>query len=155
MEIRKAKLKDIPWLVENWQEMMDFHLKISRKDYEMRRGAKKDTCSFFRKRIYSKYAAVFVAGEKGERMGHLIVKIEKTPPVYKIKKNGHIGMIFVGKKHRGRGVATALINKAYEWCREKKMKTVQICVDPRNEKALDLYKNEGFYTHHLLMRRWL
>lgn len=54
-----------------------------------------------------------------------------------------IGML-VALAHRGKGVGTALLQRAVEWAEEHDIATLHLTVFPHNAPALALYRKMGF-----------
>jgi RimJ/RimL family protein N-acetyltransferase len=56
---------------------------------------------------------------------------------------GEIGML-VAREWRGRGVGTALMERAIGWAREQGLHKLSLDVFPHNEAAIALYRKLGF-----------
>jgi ribosomal protein S18 acetylase RimI-like enzyme len=59
-------------------------------------------------------------------------------------KAGWIGSLFVNPEHRGKGLATLLINYAFAICRRFEFESVGLNVKHENTNAQRLYKSLGF-----------
>ena len=62
-----------------------------------------------------------------------------------------IFLIFVGKKHRGQGIGTFLLQKAQEWAINRGDRQIGLQVFAQNQTAINLYRKLGFATDSLLM----
>ncbi len=62
------------------------------------------------------------------------------------KKLEHVAVLTlaVGQPYRRRGVAGALLARAYPWAREAGIHKIQLSVRAKNAAALSLYEREGF-----------
>ena len=157
--IRKAKLKDVD-LILNFekkliksaddiinkycpQHFVDFRLK---KDYE------KILSKYIKGRIYSKNDAIFIAELNGKPVGHMIISIKKSHPIFEMEKYGRINTVYVEEKFRDKRISSKLKDEAYKWFKKKDIHRVSLNVIPENEKALRTYKKWGFSTSLLEMR---
>lgn len=98
---------------------------------------------------------ILVAKEKGEIVGYARISVEPAPTYLNEKKIGIIDDIFVIEDYRRKGVAEALFEKSKEWFLKKKVYSVELNVDVRNEGAIALWKKLGFSERKLRMRRRL
>ena len=57
---------------------------------------------------------------------------------------GSIGLIAVDAAFRGRGLGTALIRAALEWCAGRGCSIVEVVTQGRNLAATRLYESNGF-----------
>jgi len=64
-----------------------------------------------------------------------------------------IFLIFVRKKHRGKGIGTFLLQKAQEWAINRGDHQIGLQVFAQNQTAIALYQKLGFTTDSLLMRK--
>jgi ribosomal-protein-alanine N-acetyltransferase len=64
--------------------------------------------------------------------------------MHHVLDEGYIANIAVGERHRGRGVASALLDAFLEYARENKMALLTLEVRPSNKAALALYDKYGF-----------
>lgn len=68
-------------------------------------------------------------------------------------RHGQIFMLYVEPAHRRRGIATALIEQAQQWGKERGDRSLALQVFTHNQGAMKLYENLGFNSHALLMRK--
>ena len=85
MKIRKATLKDLPAIAKN-----DFDTILNScsplDELAPRTNSQKDDIKYYRKFVYSREKWIFVAEEGGKIAGFIIMKTEKRPYYYNIKK---------------------------------------------------------------------
>ena len=62
--------------------------------------------------------------------------------IYKYK--GNIGLMFVKKGHRKKGIGKLILNSLMEWFSKKNIKDIRLQVYQNNKNAIKLYKKEGF-----------
>lgn len=158
MQIRKANIRDVPALVDMWNEFMQTHDKIvtagnPRIKQCLARLSSAADCfrKFVTKKIRSKDSIVFIAETSNRPAGYTLVEIKKSIPIFKIKKKGNISDIFVRKELRGTGVSTKLKNTAVQWCKSKKLKYLTLDVFNDNPHAHAIYKKWGFFEYHIQM----
>lgn len=154
--IRKATLEDVPRILELWKALMGGHVRY----YGYGRGIftyKKDKAAiylkFLKKQLRRRNAIVFVAEADGKIAGHVMVEVQKLPPIYVHDKNAYICEIIVDERYRGKGVGTMLLEEAERWARKKKMYSIGLMVHTDNEKAFSVYRKAGFNAHHLKMAK--
>jgi GNAT superfamily N-acetyltransferase len=159
MIIRKATVKDIPLLVGLWKEFMKDHDRIViRANRKVKPYLERNTVAvakyrkFITKNVKSRDAIVFIAEIDGKPAGYNLNMIEKTIPIFKIKRIGYISDLFVRKPYRGKGVSTAFIKEAIRWFKKKGMKHVSLKVQANN-KARKIYQKWGFMDYHIEMRK--
>lgn len=59
-------------------------------------------------------------------------------------ENGFITNVSVDQKFKGFGVFRELINLCFDFCKLMKIKKVELDVNKRNEKVIEIYKHIGF-----------
>jgi ribosomal protein S18 acetylase RimI-like enzyme len=67
------------------------------------------------------------------------------------ERYAHIFMLYVQPAHRRRGLASALLQTAQQWARERGDQQIGLQVFPHNQAALNLYQKNGFQVHALMM----
>jgi ribosomal protein S18 acetylase RimI-like enzyme len=83
---------------------------------------------------------VFLADAEGETVGYLVGFLEET--------TGFVGMLGVLKEHRGRGIAKALLRRAFVEFARRGRKDVRLGVDSENATgAVRLYEGVGMTVH--------
>lgn len=156
MIIRKANLKDIPYLIELGKGMVNYHIDLANENdkiYEKRnKDAKKNWKKFLNKSIKDRNSLVLIAQDNNKYIAYSIALIKKNIPVFFIKKYGHIYDLYVDKKYRSKGVGRKLMNKTKEFLKKKKIKFISLEVIHNNSAAIKFYENYGFKEYHKIMR---
>ena len=62
-----------------------------------------------------------------------------------------IYLVYVDKKHRRKGIASALIDRARNWAKSRGDRQIGLMVSSKNQPALNLYRNLGFEISFQLM----
>lgn len=159
MEIRKAKVKEVPQIVELWKFFMKEHdnaiVKIEPKIkpyVELKKDAHKNFGDYIKKCIYSKNAILLVAVDEQKVVGYSLNLIKKNIPVFKVEVLGEISDLYIKQKYRGKGIASNFKKKTINWFKSKGIKHTSIMVWPQNKFAYNIYKKWGFIDQHLEMR---
>ena len=85
---------------------------------------------------------IYVAETEGRVVG--FIHLTSLEDYYRRRRHGHIGDIVVAEGEEGRGIATALMAKAEEWCRAQGYDWLSLSVFEQNERAERLYRKLGF-----------
>lgn len=160
VKIRKARLKDIPAIVNLWKELMKEHDRIVLKENPKLKphiAKKKDALNiqrkYIQKNIRSKNGMVYVAEVEGKPIGYCLVFIEKNIPIFKPEKIGIMGSFFVKKEFRRMKIASKFRNEAIKWFKKKGIKCISLRVYRGNKYAYSVYNKWGFFDYWTEMRR--
>ena len=153
--IRKATLRDMNAVVENWIALMETHYSYSLDIYRVKRNYVAIYKRFLKKQIASEKSAVFVAEAKGGIVGHAMVEKKKLPKVYLTDKEAYVGELFVRKPFRGNRIGTALLEQAEKWAKENKLSQFSLTSDVRNRRALRTYRKFGLIAHQFKLTKKL
>ncbi|MFH1285912.1 MAG: GNAT family N-acetyltransferase [Candidatus Micrarchaeota archaeon] len=152
IKIRRALTKDLPSILSMWRALMRFHKTLFPEHFKTKRDALARYKTFLKKRLKAKNAAVFVAEANGQIIGHIMVSRNKLPPVYSARE-AYVDELFVKPNYRGKGVATALLQQAQKWAKEKKYNVIAISVNIKNTRAKKLYENFRFKPFNLALKK--
>ena len=94
---------------------------------------------YLKKNSKNKYYRYFLCSKGNKLIGHIWFGQQDSD-----RKKGFIDEVYVKPKHRGKGVATILINEAIEWINAKNCSLVELDVKVQNKGAISLYKKIGF-----------
>jgi ribosomal protein S18 acetylase RimI-like enzyme len=149
MKLRKARKSD-------WEEYYKIKIEES-EEYEKIIGRKINIPSKnklkkeFEGFIENLDLIMFVIEVNQNLGGYINCKIHKSFWV----KRGYIDDIFVLKEYRRRGCGGELINEFVNFLKKKKIKELELSVNPRNENAIRLYAKMGFEIAKYQMRKKL
>lgn len=87
---------------------------------------------------YKSGTKFFVAENESQLIGYIGIKA--------VIDEGYITNVAVFPQYRGKGAATALINKVFEFAKEKSLSFVSLEVRVSNSEAVSLYEKLGFVT---------
>lgn len=160
MMIRKARLKDVPAIVNMWKEFMKEHdrIVVDGNPVLKEHVAKKDMPErlfrdYVRKNIRSKNSIIFIADDNGRPIGYNMNHIRANIPVFRIERLGLIGDLFVKKEYRGTKIASMFKDHAFRWFKGKGLKYAVIEVSEPNSHAHSVYRKWGFADHRIEMRK--
>ncbi len=64
-------------------------------------------------------------------------------------RHSYVLMVYVAPEHRRRGIATALLQTAQDWARQRGDRQIGLQVFANNPAAIALYQKLGYQTHSL------
>ena len=148
MIIKKAKIKDVPNLVQLAVELLKYHESFD-SYFAPAKDAKDVYAKFFKRCIYSTTRQLLVAEHDGEIAGYALAEISSRPQVFKIRNIGTINDMFVAEKFRKTGVAKQLLAKLLDWVKSKKSKYpkldyIELSVPSKNEIGQKVWAKYGF-----------
>lgn len=107
-------------------------------------------------RKYDKgFNVLFIAYADDKPVGYIYGYIKEQKGDFVYESVGCIDALYVLEDYRKKGIATALINKFYDWCSERGIKFVTIGVYKDNIDAYNLYSKHGFETNSYYMLKEL
>lgn len=151
IKVRKAKLKDIPKMVNIWLELVNYHIKLDHFYYEINKQAVKSYKKWIRKNIIGKNSIYLVTEENEEIVGHIGGTIQKRPPCFKIEKNGFIEELIITKKYRNKGIGKNLTNELLKWFKSKNIKFVELRASSKNKQGILAWNKIGFKENLKIM----
>lgn len=154
--VRRATQADVPRIIELWKALEAHHVRhhgYGRGIFEYRPDRVKSYTKYLKKQHRRRNSAVFVAEVGGRVAGHVMVEIQKLPPIYVHDRNAYVCEIVVDERYRRKGIGTMLLKEAEAWAKKKKMYSISLMVHVANENALATYKKAGFKGHHLKMAK--
>ena len=77
------------------------------------------------------------------------------PALFKPKKIGHFGTIFISESCRGKGFSTKIKESFLSWLKENGVNACHINVVTSNETAIAIYKKWGFKTNEKILTKKL
>ncbi len=152
MQIRKAKIKDVPRIAEM---AVDFNRYLDGIDRycPLSKNLKKLFLDYFRKNVYSSKSLLLVAAEGGKIFGFALAKIQKTPLMWDKRPYGDISHMYIEKKYQRMGLADKFLSQIYNWFKGKKIKEVELTVLEKNKQARNAWKKYGFREYTLRLRK--
>lgn len=100
-------------------------------------------------------ALVLVADRGGEIVGYVYAAIEPRSWKELREEAGFVHDVVVAEGGRGKGVAAALLNAAFEWMRERRVPRVLLWTASPNDRARRLFERLGFRSTMIEMTKEL
>jgi len=152
MEVRIAKIEDVPEMIRLWEIMQTAHLGYDLRFYALtdRRHYIAAATSYI-SALVDDPAAVCVVCLDGERIvGSLVAKIEKKPPVYTGVTVASIDHVVVDETFRRRGVFRMLFARLEAEAKARGVDSIECFVDCDNQAA-SAYRAVGMVSRQLRM----
>jgi GNAT superfamily N-acetyltransferase len=158
VSIRKARLNDLPAILNLWKEFRKYMDKMIFKrnnklkpHFELSFNNYSDIKKHISNHIRSKNSLILVAEVESEIVGCSLVIINKNPEFLKIKQYGFVSDIYVRKDFRNKKVGTLLMKENVKWFKQKGMKYMKIGLAVDNKEAHEAYKKWDFDDYFLYM----
>ena len=159
INIRRAKVKDINIILNFEKELLNSAVDLIKKyhpqhliDINLRSDYKEIIIKYIRGRIFSKNDAMFISELNGKPVGHMIISIKKSFPIFEMEYYGRINTVYIKKEFRGKGISSKLKDEAIKWFKSKNINRISLNVNPDNKQALEAYKKWGLTLSLLEMR---
>ena len=160
--IRTARLADVPTVTKLWNEFMKHQANLvarenprARPFWTRRPNSPLSFAKWARKNIRSSTGNVLIAEVNGRVAGYSLVFILTAPPVFLVRRLGHIAELYVKEKYRGLGVGSKLYAEATSWFRRKGIKHLSLVVLKGNDLPHSIYEKWGFFDNFIEMRKKL
>jgi len=141
--IRKAVAADVPFIVELWKELMDFHKERDRIFSRSATGHE-SFADFITGHISNETSCLFVAEAGKGIVGYCLALIEKYPPVLEMSEYGLVQDLAVTEKYRRGGIGKRFLKEAQSWYCEKGIHRVEARVSKYNETSREFWSEMGF-----------
>ena len=145
--VRKAKLEDLPTL-------LDFEQRLIEAERPMDPSIKEDNISYYSISdfIKSNDSEVYVVEIDHEIVASGYALIVNDHQYMKHTKLGHLGFMFVPEQHRGNGYNQLVLDALLAWCKERNVLEIRLDVYDVNLPALRAYEKAGFKKNIINMR---
>jgi ribosomal protein S18 acetylase RimI-like enzyme len=147
---RVARLLDVPLLVALEREFdRDEHQLVLRenpkvKPYLRTRLSARLSAQWMRNWIRSRNALVLIAEADSVPCGFSVAWIQTSSTIFRPKRYGFIGIMFVKRQYRGRRISSLMMKEAFSWFARRKIKYVSLTVIEDNKHARRIYEKWGF-----------
>jgi GNAT superfamily N-acetyltransferase len=143
MRIRKAKLSDVPKVVDLATELLEYHAKLD--DYfSPAKKVDEVYAKHFRRCVRSRKYLFLVAEDDCGIVGYALGSLSRRPPVYALREIGCIDDMMVAEQFRRRGVGKLFLDVLLSWFREKGIKYIELSVHIDNMVGRNAWEKYGF-----------
>ncbi len=144
IKLRKAKLSDIK-TIDEFQQGIAIHERPLDPTIKRKGRVRYYHLKEFRSLIRSKHGLILIAELDREPIGCGFAQIKKSYADWsKYKYKGSVGMMFVKKKYRGKGIGKQILKQLLKWLKKNKIKDIRLQVYENNAIAVNAYKKSGF-----------
>lgn len=144
IKLRKATLKDVK-IIDNFQyKVIEFE-----RQFDPLISKSKDARFYpikeVKKMLRSKNNLFLLAEIDNKPVGMGFIEIKKKDSNWCIhNKLAHIGLMFVEKEYRRKGIGQQIIQELIKWANKNKIKYIKLAVYTQNQNAIEAYKKVGF-----------
>jgi ribosomal protein S18 acetylase RimI-like enzyme len=145
MNIVKATSSDYETILPLFQGLDDLHAHLDPERFQPFSGPAR-TKAAYDSYLDGEDRALFVAMVDGEAVGFVnlwIVDVEQQR-IHVGRRYAHLDNIYVSPSCRRNGLATALLRRAKDWCKEVDIHRIELQVYAANEDAIAWYDAHGF-----------
>jgi len=149
--IRKARLADIPVLARLENEFdRDERRSALKQNPKLEPYLRADSTLRFKsqrmlKWLASKNVLVLIAEADSVPCGFCVQWVATQTLPYRPERFGYIGIMFVRRAYRGRGVSSLMIKEAQLWFAKRKITHLVLSVLADNKHARGIYEKWGFF----------
>jgi GNAT superfamily N-acetyltransferase len=151
ISIRKARLVDIPLLARFEDEFdRDERRNALRQNPRLKPYLRADSTVRFRSQrmlqwLASRNVLVLIAEADSVPCGFSVQWVGTQTLPYRPQRFGYIGIMFVQRPHRGRGISSMMVKEAQSWFANRKVEHVMLTVLADNKEARAIYESWGFF----------
>jgi len=148
IKIREANDKDLLVLKKFQNKLVEFEMPF---DETIKKGTK----GYYQVKrwMHSSKSKFMVAEVRGKLAGCGFGRIKEDDSWSINTHIGHIGLLFVEKEHRGKGIGKLIVNELIKWFKKKKIKDVRLQVYAKNVNAIKAYKKLGFENRIIELKK--
>jgi GNAT superfamily N-acetyltransferase len=156
ISIRQARISDIPLLVRLERQFdRDERLPALKENPAirpyMRTSSAKYSAQRMRKWIRSRSTRVVIAENDSVPCGYSVAWVATNPAIFRPKRYGLIGILFVQREYRGRKISSLIMKDVYAWFSSRRIKYVFLSVLSDNNYARGIYEKWGFSNFSITM----
>ena len=151
-----AEVKIQKATIENLKNILELNQKLF--DYESENFDKTLDCDwpsrnkeYFKKALESKDRLALVVLIKNKMVGYLIGSLGEAKDYRKIKKIAEIDNMLVLPKYRNQGIGDSLIERFFNWVKERGINRVKVVAPAQNKKAINFYRKTGFLDYNITL----
>lgn len=105
--------------------------------------------SYFRRVLAGENGRAWLAMVDGRAIAFLIGTLSESVPTSRtIKKRIVLNNMFVLKEYRNRGIGGKLMKEFIAWAKKEKADNIRVTAFAGNKKAIEFYRQCGFYDYN-------
>ena len=107
---------------------------------------------YFSKSLKDNNSCILVARSDKQIIGYLAGKIKMTKNTHRTLENqAELENMMILAEYRNKQIGTKLVEKFFQWAKDKGIKNIKVIASSKNEPAINFYKKCGFkdYDHTL------
>jgi GNAT superfamily N-acetyltransferase len=156
ISIREARLADIPLLVRLEREFDRDERQPALKENPairpyLRTSSAKYSAQRMRKWTRSRNTRVVIAENDSVPCGYSVAWIATNPAIFRPKRYGLIGILFVQREYRGHKISSLMVKDVYAWFSRRGINYVFLSVLSDNKYARSIYEKWGFSNFSITM----
>ena len=152
MEIFEADVSDSEYVVDSlWRPMMSEMEDLSKLNKLKGGEVREEAFKYFSDRLNSDRHEVFIAEVNDSPAGFIAFEKKSGQSFFERGLYIHVHEVFVVEEHRRKGIASELLERAEEFCRDKDYEMIQLSVNVKNGAAQQLYDEHGYSRERLKM----
>ena len=142
IQIRTAKSGD--WkLIQRMNNQVFINDKKNDDDLDLNWPFSEKGIEYYKKLVNGKYGKCYTAYFGKKATGYIALAVKDFG--YRKSKYIEIENIGVDPEHRSRGIGGQLMNAAAKWAKEQKATKLFVSAYWNNKRAINFYKQNGFY----------
>ncbi|MBN1386492.1 GNAT family N-acetyltransferase [Candidatus Woesearchaeota archaeon] len=143
LSIREADKNDLSMIIKLKSELFKYESRIDNLLAKDRKARMYDNI-YNKMSFFNKDFKFYVAEADRRVIGFVSGWVESTPPIFKLRRMGIIGDLYVKGAYRGTGTGTELSNAILDWFKKKKIKWVKVMIYTGNNPSKEFWKSQGF-----------
>jgi ribosomal protein S18 acetylase RimI-like enzyme len=143
MNIRVAKISDIPILLPLWKEALLYHQAMSPlfapapfNDFAF--------IEYLESLLKRENLRLFISHDGSEINGFIVVHLSNRPNAFKITKSASITDAFVSERYRKMGIGKQLANACKMFAKENNIEAITLSVAYQNPNGFLFWQKMGF-----------
>jgi len=153
--IQQATPEHVQEIVALWTKLMNIHKEMDAHYFSETDNTINEYKSSIDWSINHKSNKVFIALMDDKVIGYVTAHlVYYSNSQYNNNSHCSIDDIMIDEDYRHSGIGNALLEEVKSWSQSEGIKTIQLNVFSKNEKALGFFKNQGFENlfHHLELK---
>jgi len=147
--VRLATEKDVEAVVALWRELMAVHQELAPLVWTLSQDAEERYRDHLADMMQDANHQVYVAADRDEVVGYLVVEKAARPPVLTPATRGVFGEICVAPPARRAGVGRRLVAEAMRWFREEGLAMAEVGYATDNPMSAPFWEGLGFRPYRI------